>query len=295
MTTASQRPSSLAFGVNGHTQVYAILGWPVAHSLSPLMQNAAFAATGIDAVYVPFPVREAELANGVTGLRALAICGCNVTVPHKEKIAQYLDCLSPDAQAIGAVNTIVRQGDILEGHNTDAGGFITSLERDLGFTPFESRVLVLGAGGAARACVYALARAQAAHICVANRSVARAETICRDFSSLFSATNMTFCGLDAASIASACLEADLIVNTTSLGMIDVGADPLPWGNINSKTLFYDVVYKAGLTPMVASAREHGLHAVDGLGMLIAQGEQAFRIWTGIDPGDAMRRSLPNGI
>lgn len=291
MTTATTRPSSSSFTVNGHTRVYAILGCPVAHSLSPLMQNAAFAAAGIDAVYVPFAVQETELGNAVTGLRALAICGCNITVPHKEKVAEYLDYLSPDAQAIGAVNTIVRNGDILEGHNTDADGFITSLNRDLGFTPSGSRVLVLGAGGAARACVYALARAKAAQIYVANRNPMRAESICRDFSPRFSATRLIPGGLKTSSFTTACLEVDLIVNTTSLGLSEDAADPLPWGNINSKTLFYDVVYKADMTPMVASAREHGLHAVDGLGMLIAQGEQAFRIWTGIDPGDAMRRSL----
>ena len=281
--------------MNGHTKVYAILGWPVAHSLSPLMQNAAFSAAGIDAVYVPFPVQEAELANAVTGLRALGICGCNITVPHKEKIAEHLDYLSPEAQAIGAVNTMVRNGDTLEGHNTDVSGFITSLGHDLGFTPFGNRVVVLGAGGAARACVYALARAEATSICVANRNPKRAESICRDFSSLFSATSITSCGLNDKSFTTACLEADLIVNTTSIGLVDNAADPLPWGDINSKTLFYDVVYKAGLTPMVASASKHGLHAVDGLGMLIAQGEQSFRIWTGIDPGDAMRRSLDNEI
>jgi shikimate dehydrogenase len=259
------------------------------------MQNAAFSAAGIDAVYVPFPVQEAELANAVTGLRALSILGCNITVPHKEKIAEYLDYLSPEAQAIGAVNTIVRNGDTLEGYNTDAGGFITSLAQDLGFTPYANRVVVLGAGGAARACVYALARAETTAICVANRNPKRAESICRDFSPLFSATSITSCGLNDKSFTTACMEADLIVNTTSIGLIDKAADPLPWGNINSKTLFYDVVYKAGSTPMVTSAREHGLHAVDGLGMLIGQGEQAFRIWTGIEPGDAMRRSLANEI
>lgn len=261
----------------------------------PLIQNAAFAAARIDAIYVPFAVQEAELANAVSGLRALAICGCNITVPHKEKVAEYLDYLSADAQAIGAVNTIKRNGDVLEGHNTDAVGFITSLDLDLGFKPRGKRVVVLGAGGAARACVYALARADAAHVCVANRNKQRAESLCSDFSPLFSATSMTYCGLNDALFTTACQDADLIVNTTSLGLVNNTDDPLPWENINSKTLFYDVVYRDCLTPMVARARKQGLYAVDGLGMLIAQGEEAFRIWTGIDPGDAMRRSLSGGI
>lgn len=291
MTRTSQRPNTSDLTVSGRTQVYAILGWPVTHSLSPVMQNAAFAATGIDAIYIPFPVREPELANAVTGLRALTICGCNITVPHKEKVAKYLDRLSPEAQAIGAVNTIVRNGDRLEGHNTDAGGFLKSLHRDLGFSPSGSNVLVLGAGGAARACVYALAQAKATHICVANRNSSRAESMCAEFSPLFPDTGMSSCDLDYSSLALACSEADLIVNTTSLGLTDTAADPLPWEIINSKTLFYDVVYSSSVTPMVARAQEYGLKAVDGLGMLIAQGEYAFHIWTGVDPGDVMRRSL----
>jgi shikimate dehydrogenase len=278
--------------VSGSTQVYAIIGWPVAHSLSPVMQNAAFSACGIDAIYVPFPVREGQLSEAASGLRALNICGCNVTVPHKEKIAPYLDCLAPEAEVIGAVNTVVRKNSVLEGHNTDADGFLHSLDFDLGFSPGHKRIFVLGAGGAARACVYALARAGASQIWVANRNVKRAECLCSDFASLFPATVMSACGLRSDIFNTAIGEADLIVNTTSIGLHDRVDDPLVWGNINSKTLFYDVVYKRGMmTPMVAQAHKHGLRAADGLGMLIAQGEQSFRLWTGADPGTAMHQAL----
>jgi shikimate dehydrogenase len=277
--------------VSGSTQVYAIIGWPVAHSLSPVMQNAAFSACGIDAIYVPFPVREGQLSEAASGLRALNICGCNVTVPHKEKIAPYLDCLAPEAEAIGAVNTVVRKNSVLEGHNTDADGFLHSLESDLDFFPNQKRIFVLGAGGAARACVYALARGGATQIWVANRTLKRAEGICTDFTSLFPATTMEACELKSDMFNIANEKADLIVNTTSIGLHDRTDDPLVWENINSKTLFYDVVYRSGMTPMVAQARKHGLRTADGLGMLIAQGEQSFRIWTGAEPGDAMRRAL----
>lgn len=295
MTTVVESPFDGTVCVNGGTGVYAILGYPVAHSLSPLMQNAALSATGIDAVYVPFPVREAELENAVAGIRAFNIFGCNITVPHKETIAPFLDELSPEAQAIGAVNTIVRHKDTLKGYNTDALGFIKSLEHDLGFVPRAKRVVVLGAGGAARACVYALAQAYTTRVDVANRTLSRAESICSAFASIFPDTVMSACELDSSAFVSACLEADLIVNTTSIGLFTNEDDPLPWENINSKTLFYDVVYKTGVTPMVLCARDHGLKAVDGLGMLIAQGEQSFRLWTGIDPGHSMRHAVADFI
>jgi shikimate dehydrogenase len=291
VTTVIPTKPGIPLSLTGNTQVYAILGDPVAHSLSPLIQNTAFAAAGINAVYVPFHVEPAQLANAVIGLRALAVCGFNVTVPHKQAIMPYLDHVSEDAEAIGAVNTVVRRGDMLEGHNTDAGGFIRSLERDLEFSAYGKRILILGAGGAARACVYALAQAQTTDICIANRNLERAKKLCSDFGSFFPATHMGCCGIRGSEFNAACAGADLIVNTTSLGLLNTGTDVLEWENINSKTLFYDVVYKPGLTPMVLRARSAGLKAVDGLGMLIAQGEQGFRLWTGTDPGDAMHRAL----
>ncbi|MDY0292455.1 MAG: shikimate dehydrogenase [Desulfuromonadaceae bacterium] len=291
MTAAATCGSSFSCTVDGHTEVYAILGCPVGHSLSPIMQNAAFAAAGINAIYVPFPVQEGNLAHAVMGLRALAIRGCNVTIPHKEKIAAYLDCLTPEAEAIGAVNTISQVGERLEGHNTDAIGFLHSLKYDLGFSPGKKRIVVLGAGGAARACVYALAHAKAAHICIANRNIGRARSLCRDFSKIFPATTLVAHELDIASQEQIWFQADLIVNTTSIGLSSNEEGPVPWGNINSKTFFYDVVYRCGSTAMVKCARKHGLQAADGLGMLIAQGEQAFRIWTDMDPGNSMRSAI----
>lgn len=291
--------NNLDINISGKTKVFGILGWPVSHSLSPLMQNAAFAAKEINAVYVPFSVRETDLHHAVTGLRTLHVQGFNVTIPHKQNIISCLDRVSLEAQVIGAVNTVAREGNKLVGYNTDAGGFLRSLQYDLGFLPHGRRVVVLGAGGAARACVYALCQAGAAEVVIANRNTARAEALLGEFAPLCPHTNMHVVSLSKETLAAPCLGADLILNTTSIGLdvLDtdtVGAsDPLPWGNINSETLFYDVVYKPGFTPLVKRARANGMVALDGIGMLIAQGEEAFKIWTGFDPGDSMRRAVAN--
>ncbi len=280
--------------ISGTTKIYGILGWPVAHSLSPLMHNAAFVAMEINAVYVPFPVREANLPQAVTGLRALNVQGVNVTIPHKQKIIPFLDRLSPEARAIGAVNTVAREGDTLVGYNTDASGFLRSLQYDLGFSPCGRRVVVLGAGGAARACVYALCQAGTAEVAIANRSRTRAEALCDEFRPLCSGTRLDVLSLSKKALAESCSTADLIVNTTSIGLAATGAsDPLPWGIINSETLLYDVVYKPDSTPLVKRARANNMAARDGIGMLIAQGEEAFRIWTGHNPGESMRRAVAN--
>lgn len=261
------------------------------------MHNAAFAAMEIDAVYVPFPVREISLRQAVAGLRVLNIQGFNVTVPHKQGIIPCLDSLSPEAQIIGAVNTVARDGDNLIGYNTDASGFLRSLQYDLGFSPRGSRVVMLGAGGAARACVYALCKAGTTELYIANRNLARAVALCDEFSSLSTGTRVRAVPLDKQCLAKICTAVDLIVNTTSLGLDSNNSDItetfelLPWEDINSETLLYDVVYKRGCTLLVKRARAKGMIALDGIGMLIAQGEEAFKIWTGHDPGDSMRHAL----
>ncbi|MDY0211380.1 MAG: shikimate dehydrogenase [Desulfuromonadaceae bacterium] len=290
---------NLSVNLSGKTRIFGIVGWPVSHSLSPLMQNAAFTAMQIDAVYVPFPVREIDLRDAVTGLRVLSIQGFNVTIPHKQNIIPCLDRLSKEAQAIGAVNTVAREGDELVGHNSDSSGFLRSLQYDLGFSPRGHRIVVLGAGGAARACVYALCQAGAAEVVIANRNCERAIALSEEFGLICPSTKIHAFPLDNNALKEPCYAADLIVNTTSIGLDKMGSnaagtfDLLPWGNINSETLLYDVVYSPGSTPLVKRARANGMVAKDGIGMLIAQGEEAFKIWTGHDPGDSMRCAVEN--
>ncbi len=166
--------ASAEAGIGGATHVAGIVGWPVEHSLSPAIHNAAFAAAGLDWAYVPLPVPPEGLSEALAGLAPLGFRGVNVTMPHKTETAELLEQLSEDARLLRAVNTIVVRGDVLEGHNTDAPGFGRFLRRDAGFDPAGAEVLIYGAGGAARACALALARAGAGRLTVAARDQARA-------------------------------------------------------------------------------------------------------------------------
>jgi shikimate dehydrogenase len=278
--------------IRGTTQVFGIFGHPVGHSLSPVMQNAALQASGLDAVYVPFPVEPDNLGEAVAALRALRIRGVNVTIPHKEKILRYLDELDSKARMIGAVNTVLNEGGRLIGYNTDETGLIKSLAHDLGFHPQGRRILMLGAGGAGRAALVALAARGAAWIGIANRTRQKAEDLAQAFRSLFPGTVFAVLGLDGSELSEVCPSADLLLNSTSLGMKGEVFAEIPWGQLHSGAVVYDIVYRRPDTPLLAAAREHGHSAADGLGMLIAQGEEAFRIWTGQDsPAGVMQQAI----
>ncbi len=269
--------------IDGKTQILGIFGDPVAHSLSPLMQNAALCELAVDAVYVPFHVRPVDLAGAVNALRALRIRGVNVTVPHKEAVLPLLDEVDPAARLIGAVNTIVNRDGRLVGYNTDGLGLLAALRDDLQFGPRGKRVLLLGAGGACRAALAALAGAGAVELRLANRNPARAEALAAGFASHFEGTTFAAFPLDdGAPPVSAVAEVDLIVNTTSVGL--KGEElALPWAAIPERARVYDMVYRREGTPLCLRARENGHQAADGLGMLAGQGEAAFRLWTGLEP------------
>ncbi|HEX2192088.1 MAG TPA: shikimate dehydrogenase, partial [Acidimicrobiales bacterium] len=168
-------PGGVPWAPGSHTRVAAVIGHPVRHSLSPVLHNAAFRALELDWVYVAFEVPDGGAPSALAGMRALGIEGLSVTMPHKDAVAAAVDRLSPTARALGAVNTVVRRADVLEGHNTDGAGFLAAVRDDEGFDPAGRRCLVLGAGGAARAVVKALADAGAAEVVVVNRTASRAE------------------------------------------------------------------------------------------------------------------------
>jgi len=204
--------------VTGTTRVLGIIGSPVGHSLSPVMQNAAIAALGIDYIYVPFPVEPEYLARAVEGLRRLGVWGFNVTIPHKTAVIQFLDRISPDADRCGAVNTVCREGDLMIGHNTDATGFLHSLAKDLAFAPRGASVMLLGAGGAAQAAISALSAAGAARIVIANRTVPKARILAERFAGLFPLVDYAVSSLEETDLNRHGAGADLLVNTTSVGM-----------------------------------------------------------------------------
>jgi 3-dehydroquinate dehydratase/shikimate dehydrogenase len=260
--------------VSEGTKVYGIIGDPVLHSRSPLIHNPAFAYYNRDAVYVPFPTDDPGLFLGKAG--ELGAEGISVTVPHKERILSAVDALSPEAEAAGSCNTALRSGGGWTGYNTDAPGFWAPLERIIGETGKAPRTAtVVGAGGAARAVVYALVK-HGIDVCVVNRSPARAGELAGRY-------GVPWAGLDAEGLSLAASHADLIVQTTSAGMTPLEeADPWPELRLTGKEIVYEVVYAPKVTPFVRRASEAGCLVVYGEAMLREQGYRQFSLFTGLE-------------
>lgn len=275
--------------ISGTFRVYGILGDPVSHSLSPIMQNAAIKAAGIDAVYLPFHVVPDRLAAAVEGIRALQIGGVNVTLPHKQQIIPLLDRVDEDAALIGAVNTVVNRNGILTGYNTDSIGFIRSLREDIGFDPAGKSVLLFGAGGACRAAVVALLRAGVNSLFIVNRSRERAERLSREVVSVFPDRTINCHGLGNIDYLEDLGMVDLVVNTTSIGLNGEKISFCPMAKIKASASVYDMVYSTAETPFVCAAKARQLVAADGTGMLAGQGEEAFSLWFDIRPGEGLMR------
>jgi shikimate dehydrogenase len=278
--------------VRGTTRVYGILGDPVAHSLSPAMQNAAFAALGIDAIYVPFPVHADGLAATIAGLHAGGIAGLNVTVPHKEAAATLAERLRPRARACGAANTLIRTTGGFVGDNTDGAGLLAALA-ERRFDARGRRVLLIGAGGSARSVAHAFARAGIARLIVANRTPDRARDL---VASLPRGRQAEARGLEALAEAALLGDLDLIVNCTSTGL---GTDPLPklrFGATRRHVLCCDLVYGAQPSRFLRAAHAAGRRTMDGSGMLLHQGALALTLWTGRPaPVAVMRRALQRAL
>lgn len=278
--------------ITGKTSLVGLIGWPVAHSLSPSMHNAAFAELGLDWAYVPLPVRPDDVEQALKGLAALSFVGANVTVPHKQAVMRYMDELSDSARITGAVNTIHFQNGKFSGYNTDAIGFLNSL-KEANCDPQGMRVAVLGAGGAARAVVFALARAGADSIIVLNRTAERGAFLVGDLAAAFPNSSLTFEALTSESLAVLDSTVDLVINSTSVGMYpNVEASPWPADvPMPANVIFCDLVYNPLETVFLARAHAAGATTVDGLGMLVHQGAYAFEKWTGQSaPVDVMRQA-----
>ena len=264
-------PPDRRSGIRGSTHVVGVIGWPVEHSLSPAIHNAAFDALEMDWVYVPLPVPPGHVAEALAGLRALGLAGANVTMPHKTECAGLLEDLSDDARRLRAVNTIVVGSGSTSGHNTDAPGFERFLRQDAGFDPSGREALLFGAGGAARACALALARSGLASLAVAVREPSRAGSLIEAIDGLSMA--VTVVGFEEADRT----QAQLIVNATPLG---VHAEALPLPRLGPGVTAVDLLYRPAETPLVRSAKEAGALAFGGLGLLLHQAALAFELWTG---------------
>ncbi|MFN3477183.1 MAG: shikimate dehydrogenase [Candidatus Methylomirabilales bacterium] len=278
--------------INGETRIVGIIGDPVSHSLSPCMHNAAFAAKALDAVYIPWPVAVEDFPTALQAVRRMEnFSGGNVTVPHKEHAAKLCDGLSPEAEALGAVNTLVAQDGRLFGHNTDGAGFLRSLEEG-GFDPKGKRVLLLGAGGAAKAVAFALAGAGTAELTIANRTLERAEALAALLRGRSPGCQILALSLHNKPLAPAIASADLVVNATTLGLKPEDPSPIDWGPLNSRALAVDLIYNPTETAFLKGASRRGLKVQNGLGMLLYQGAAAFELWTKeAAPLGAMRAAL----
>lgn len=262
--------------IGGRTQVLAVIGNPVAHSLSPAMHNGWIADHGLDAVYVALPLEGDDIEGAMRAMKALRFKGLNITVPHKEAAAR-----AADRCAVAAANVWRWEADgSVSAFNTDGAGFTDALEESApGWAKHARRALILGAGGAAKAIAEAIApHVDTVHI--ANRTHARGEALA---ATLPNGRALRWDELERGFGA-----ADLIVQTTTLSMNDAGA-AWPVGNCRSGAIVADIVYKPLETPLLAAARARGLTAVDGLGMLIHQGARAFELWFGIKPDAARAR------
>jgi shikimate dehydrogenase len=266
--------------VSGKTQICGLIGDPVEHTMSPPMQNAAFKKLGLDYIYLPFRVKPEELPRAVAGLKALNVKGFNVTTPHKVSVIPLLDGLDPLAEKIGAVNTVVNDGGELRGYNTDATGFLRAL-LGKGVRPEGKNVVILGAGGAARAIAYILIE-NGSHLTILNRKLELdwaeniAQLILEDFG-----REVRVMELLPRHLSAALKGGDILVNATSVGMSPAsGRSPVPARLLHRRLVVFDIVYNPMMTKLLKDSKAAGARTIDGVDMLAWQGALAFERWTG---------------
>ena len=264
------------------SHAYAVIGWPLGHTLSPVMHQAALDELGLDATYTALPTPPGTESDRFDDVRTGNLAGLNVTIPHKLAAFRAVDRRTPAAQRTGAVNTVIRDGPRLLGDNTDPYGFIQALRQFGRFDPAGASVVVVGAGGAARAAVIALSDSGARRILVANRTEARAHDLANDLQASDGAP-IDVCALTDTRLPRHLSAAQLLVNTTSLGMSGgpaPDASPVPADALHPNLFVYDIVYRPAVTPLLAAAQRCGAPTLGGLEMLVMQGAASLQQWTG---------------
>ena len=287
-------------GINGLTKVCGIFGKPLQHTFSPGMHNAAFAAVGLNNIYVPFEVEENGLPAAVKAIRALGLPGVNITIPYKEAIISHLDEVSVEAGLIGAVNPVVNRQGCLYGENTDGRGFLKALSEELGFNPAGKTACVLGAGGAARAVAVQLALAGVKRITLANRSMSRAVELARFIMEKTGTPVQVgdWPSDDSPQHGSLLENIDLVVQATPIGMHPQASAtvPLSFEQLKPGAVVCDLIYNPGQTRFLEKAAQAGAITMNGLGMLLYQGVLAFELWTGRKaPVQVMREALRQSL
>ena len=269
---------------------FAVIGDPIDHSLSPNIHSAAFRELNLDESYIAYRIPKGELEEGIQGLKKIKITGFNITIPHKIEMMKYLDKIDESCSIIGAVNTVSNEDGMLKGYNTDMDGFLDAFKKK-NLTIKNSKVLLLGAGGAARAIVAAFAKEKAKQIKIANRTVEKAEKL-SEFSSKI--------GLESEpttieQIRNSAGDYDIIVNSTSLGLQNEPS-PISFDGIDEETIVYDIVYMPMNTNFIKDAKKNGAKIIFGYEMLLGQATRAFEIWHEMKaPYNAMKRALLGGV
>ena len=268
------------------TKTYAIIGDPIDHSLSPNIHNAAFKELRLDCTYIAYRIPKGELAAGIESLKKIKISGFNVTIPHKVEMIKYLDSTDDDCKMIGATNTVSNDDGKLRGYNTDMDGFLDPIKKRR--IPIkESNILLIGAGGAARAIVAGFAKEKARKITIANRTQQNSELLAQF------AHNM---GIDTKTVTldqvgETASNYNFIVNATSIGMKNEPS-PISTKTINEKSVVYDIVYKPINTDLITQSKKNGATIIYGYEMLLGQAARAFKIWHGIDaPYETMKKAI----
>jgi shikimate dehydrogenase len=276
--------------INAATRLCAVYGFPIRHSASPAMHNAAFAALGLDWRYLAFEVNPKNLRAAIEGAKAMNFVGLNLTVPHKLLAVEMMDVLDESAKKWGAVNTIKFQPEGAIGFNTDADAIATSLSEDLQLEMRGAKILLFGAGGAGRTAALKLASENIAELFLVNRTHSKAEEVANEIKKRFPSAKV--------SIGYPKTKMNLLLNATSLGLKTDDALPLDEKQFSLKQTraVYDMIYRPAETKLLSAAKAAGCKTANGLGMLLHQGAKAFEIWTGkIAPLDVMRRALEQNI
>lgn len=261
---------------------FGILGYPVGHSLSPQMYKAAFKAAGfVNYNYIPLEVHAGKLFMAVEAIKGLDFRGVNVTIPHKMTITRYLDAIDSDAMVIGAVNTVINDGGMLTGYNTDVSGFLAALA-EANFLPEDCHAVILGAGGAARAVLWGLCKRRAEFITIGARNLQRAQNLAADFMNQGQVEAFDWHSDEFKEMIQT---ADILINTTPLGMFPNVDDmpPVDLKLLPEGALVYDLIYNPVETKLIKTAKNLGFPTLNGLSMLLLQGKEAYRLYTGEMP------------
>ena len=274
-------------------QIYGLIGYPVKHSLSPLMHNAAFRAQKINAEYRLFELRELDLENFLKTLASENIFGLNVTIPYKEKVIPFLDNISAEAKLIGAVNTIKASNNKLTGFNTDAEGFLRHLRLELGFNPEAKNIAIIGSGGASRAVSVSLGRNNPAKISIFDLDTPKTQALVEHLRQNFPKVEFTMAeSIEQLGIG----KCHLLINATPVGMKSAHPCIVDAKFFHRGLLVYDLIYNPKETKLLKAAKENGAQTSNGLGMLLYQGIAAFELWTEKKaPVEAMRKALKEGV